>query len=97
MDHNQPLPPFTIAAPKLFDGTSMRGHSLVTISGGLIESVSFGQAPSPATISLPADAILAPGLIDIQVNGGGGVLLNDKPTEQGGDDRLFTDADHGSH
>ena len=40
-------------------------------------------APSPATISLPADAILAPGFIDIQVNGGGGVLLNDEPTEEG--------------
>jgi N-acetylglucosamine-6-phosphate deacetylase len=83
MDHHQPLPPFTIAAPKLFDGTSMRGPSLVTVSGGLIESVSLGQAPSPATISLPADAILAPGFIDIQVNGGGGVLLNDEPTEEG--------------
>ena len=32
---------------------------------------------------LPADAILAPGFIDIQVNGGGGVLLNDQPTEAG--------------
>src|SRR5437879_4601614 len=83
MDHHQPLPPFTIAAPKLFDGTTMRGPSLVTVSEGLIESVSFEQARSAATISLPADAILAPGLIDIQVNGGGGVLLNDEPTEEG--------------
>ena len=83
MDHCQPLPRFTIAAPQLFDGTSLRGASLVTVSGGLIESVSFGQAASPATVSLPADAILAPGFIDIQVNGGGGVLLNDEPTEEG--------------
>ena len=83
MDHCQPLPRFTIAAPQLFDGTSLRGASLVTVSGGLIESVSFGQVASPATVSLPADAILAPGFIDIQVNGGGGVLLNDEPTEDG--------------
>jgi N-acetylglucosamine-6-phosphate deacetylase len=83
MDHCQPLPRFTIAAPQLFDGTSLRGASLVTVSGGLIESVSFGQVASPATVSLPADAILAPGFIDIQVNGGGGVLLNDEPTEEG--------------
>jgi N-acetylglucosamine-6-phosphate deacetylase len=34
-------------------------------------------------IALPADAILAPGFIDVQVNGGGGVLLNDEPTEAG--------------
>jgi N-acetylglucosamine-6-phosphate deacetylase len=83
MDHCQPLPRFTIAAPQLFDGTSLRGASLVTVSGGLIDSVSYGQAPSPATVSLPADAILAPGFIDIQVNGGGGVLLNEEPTEEG--------------
>src|SRR4029077_165026 len=83
MDHCQPLPRFTIAAPQLFDGTSLRVASRGTVSGGLIDSVICGQAPSAATISLPADAILAPGLIDIQVNGGGGVLLNDQPTEEG--------------
>ena len=33
--------------------------------------------------AFPADAILAPGFIDVQVNGGGGVLLNDQPTEEG--------------
>lgn len=80
MDYSNP---FTVAARQLFDGTSMRGPSLITVSKGLIESVGQGNASSPATIALPADAILAPGLIDIQVNGGGGVLLNDEPTEEG--------------
>ena len=61
----------------------MRGPALVTISCGLIESVSFGEAPSGGITALPADAILAPGFIDIQVNGGGGVLLNDEPSEAG--------------
>ena len=32
---------------------------------------------------LPPGALLAPGFIDIQVNGGGGVLLNDVPTPAG--------------
>ena len=32
---------------------------------------------------LPAGAFLAPGFIDLQVNGGGGVLLNDRPTADG--------------
>ena len=81
-----PLPsspaPFTIAAPQLFDGTAMRGPALVTVAGSLIESVSLRDAPFGGT-QLPADAILAPGFIDIQVNGGGGVLLNDQPTEAG--------------
>ncbi len=60
----------------------MRGPALVTVAGGLIESVSLRDAPFGGT-QLPADAILAPGFIDIQVNGGGGVLLNDQPTEAG--------------
>ncbi|MFL6839831.1 MAG: N-acetylglucosamine-6-phosphate deacetylase [Bradyrhizobium sp.] len=83
MNHSKPLSRFTIAAPLLFDGTSMRGPAQVTVSDGLIESVRKANAPSHETIVLPADAILAPGFIDIQVNGGGGVLLNDEPTEEG--------------
>jgi N-acetylglucosamine-6-phosphate deacetylase len=85
-EHHGPLPPlapFTIAAPHLFDGTVMRGPALVTVSGALIQGVSLGEAPSPAMVALPSDAILAPGFIDIQVNGGGGVLLNDEPSEVG--------------
>jgi N-acetylglucosamine-6-phosphate deacetylase len=83
MDHSPPPAPFTIATPQLFDGTVMRGPALVTVSGGLIQGVSFGEAPSREMIALPSDAILAPGFIDIQVNGGGGVLLNDEPSETG--------------
>jgi N-acetylglucosamine-6-phosphate deacetylase len=73
----------TIAAQHIFDGTDMRGPGAVTISEGWIENVSFGEAAARASIHLPPDAILAPGFIDIQVNGGGGVLLNDQPTEVG--------------
>ena len=73
----------TIAAQHIFDGTNMRGPGSLRISQGRIESVNFGEAAAGASIQLPADAILAPGFIDIQVNGGGGVLLNDQPTEAG--------------
>ena len=48
----------------------MRGPALVAVSGGLIESVTFGDALPPGIPALPSDAILAPGFIDIQVNGG---------------------------
>jgi N-acetylglucosamine-6-phosphate deacetylase len=74
---------FTIAAPLLFDGTAMRGPATVGISNDRIESIGFGEQKTPASTNLPADVILAPGFIDIQVNGGGGVLLNDQPTEAG--------------
>ena len=81
---DQPSPaPLTIAAPQLFDGTALRGPALVTVAGGRIEDVSFTGAAGAATVTLPPDTILAPGFIDVQVNGGGGVLLNDEPTEAG--------------
>jgi N-acetylglucosamine-6-phosphate deacetylase len=73
----------TIVAAQIFDGTAMRGPGSVRISNGRIASISFGAAEAGASIRLPPNAILAPGFIDIQVNGGGGVLLNDQPTEAG--------------
>jgi N-acetylglucosamine-6-phosphate deacetylase len=83
MRQSQSPPNVTIATPQLFDGTAMRGPALVSVSEGRIEAVSLrGRAP-PGAIALPANAILAPGFIDVQLNGGGGVLLNDQPTEAG--------------
>jgi N-acetylglucosamine-6-phosphate deacetylase len=73
----------TIAARRIFDGNDMLGPGAVRISQGRIESVSFGEPAAGATMQLSADVILAPGFIDVQVNGGDGVLLNDQPTEAG--------------
>jgi N-acetylglucosamine-6-phosphate deacetylase len=83
MAHAGSAVPLTIAARQIFDGAEMRGPGSVRIAEGRIESVAFGETGSRATAQLPAGAILAPGLIDVQVNGGGGVLLNDQPTEEG--------------
>ena len=74
---------FTIGAAHVFDGTAMRGPASVRISNGRIEGISYGEQKARASMNLPADVILAPGFIDIQVNGGGGVFLNDQPTEAG--------------
>jgi len=73
----------SIAAQHIFDGAEMRGPGSVRITQGRIESITFGEADGRSSIHLPAEAILAPGFIDIQVNGGGGVLLNDQPTGAG--------------
>src|ERR1700754_82741 len=83
MDHAGSSVSLTIAAQHIFDGADMRGPGSIRISQGRIESITFGDAEARASIQLPRDATLAPGFIDIQVNGGGGVLLNDQPTEAG--------------
>src|SRR4029079_13864268 len=73
----------TIAAQHIFGGADMRGPGAVRISQGRMENITFDEMETCASVHLPADAILAPGFIDIQLNGGGGVLLNDQPTEAG--------------
>ena len=83
MGHAGSADHLTIASAQIFDGTALRGPGSVRISNGRIENISFAAAEANASIRLPPDAILAPGFIDIQVNGGGGVLLNDQPTEAG--------------
>lgn len=67
----------TILAPThLFDGEAIHTGTAVRIENGRIVDV-LGTAPVEAQ---RLDGILAPGFIDIQVNGGGGVLFNDAPT-----------------
>src|SRR5438132_4031213 len=83
MDQAGTSDPLTIAAQQIFDGIKMRGPGSVRISQGRIEGIAFGEATMRAQVQLPDGAVLAPGVIDLPVNGGGGVLLNDQPTEAG--------------
>ena len=73
-----------VAAGRVFDGTALREHSAVVIAGDTITAVVARSELSAAIpcLDLPANAWLAPGFIDIQVNGGGDVLFNDAPTPQ---------------
>ena len=74
-----------IKADRVFDGERWHGEAAVLVRDGRIVGVgSAGEVPAswPQT-RLPAGAFVAPGFIDLQVNGGGGVLLNDQPTVVG--------------
>src|SRR5690349_21543110 len=87
MDHALGPPPGKIAiiAEKIFDGEAWREHCAALVEGRRF----IGVAKSPEVGAewvrheLPAKAFLAPGFIDLQVNGGSGVLLNDQPNEAG--------------
>ncbi len=66
----------SLAAECVFTGTELLERATVHIRGGLIADVTPGVAANASLL----EGILAPGLIDAQVNGGGGVLFNDAPT-----------------
>jgi N-acetylglucosamine-6-phosphate deacetylase len=65
----------TVVAQRLFDGEHWLGKSCVSVQAGLIAGVTAAHAGAAVDV-----ALLAPGFIDLQVNGGGGALLNDAPT-----------------
>jgi N-acetylglucosamine-6-phosphate deacetylase len=73
-----------ISADRVFDGYRWHAHAMVVIHHGLIECVAprdSGILDMP-TEAMPPGTLLAPGLVDLQVNGGGGILLNDDPSPQ---------------
>jgi len=72
---------FAVAADRVFDGTTWHEHSAVVVEGAQIQQiVSTAETPAIPVTTLPDGIWLAPGFIDLQVNGGGDVLFNDCPT-----------------
>lgn len=73
-----------VAADHVFDGTALHGDCAVMIEGGKVAQLTGrGEVPHGIPVhDLPAGAWLAPGFIDVQVNGGGDVLFNDDPTPE---------------
>src|SRR5438132_9762962 len=67
----------------LIDGEGVAGGKVVIVRGDRIEAVLPEQAADPdvETIDLH-NAYLAPGFIDLQLNGCGGVLFNDAITAE---------------
>lgn len=75
---------FAITNARIFDGTEFLDGKAVIVRNGKIEAISDAKAlPDDIEIVDGQGQTLAPGLIDVQVNGGGGVLLNDQPDIDG--------------
>jgi N-acetylglucosamine-6-phosphate deacetylase len=70
-----------VCAEHVFDGTTLHRHAAVVIDGDRIARiVDRGDVAELPVRALPDGAWLAPGFVDIQVNGGGDVLFNEAPT-----------------
>lgn len=63
---------------QIFDGQHLRAGAVGVAEGRVVEVAD--RAPAGA---LRLAGTLTPGFVDLQVNGGGGVLLNQAPTEAG--------------
>lgn len=67
----------------VFDGEALlEGRAVIVEAGRIVGLVRDADVPA-GTEQKKIAGILAPGFIDTQVNGGGGVLFNDTPTVEG--------------
>ena len=74
-----------VAADTVFDGAALHRACAVVIDGAdIVGLVPRQELPAALPVrDMPGDTWLAPGFIDVQVNGGGDVLFNDSPTVEG--------------
>lgn len=75
---------FAVTGGRVFDGIDFKDHTALVIADSKIASVIGEDTLPPNLPRLSADnALIVPGFIDLQVNGGGGVLLNNQPDLEG--------------
>lgn len=69
-----------IAPDQVFDGENLRSGLVLGFAGGRVVTTTTIEAlPEQAQIT-PLSGLVTPGYVDLQVNGGGGALLNNAPT-----------------
>jgi N-acetylglucosamine-6-phosphate deacetylase len=80
-----PHGPHAVLGHRVFDGRRWHRDAAVLIEDGRIRGLAApGEVPGDwPQRRFPDGALLVPGFIDLQVNGGGGILLNDHPTAEG--------------
>jgi N-acetylglucosamine-6-phosphate deacetylase len=68
--------PIAFTGARIFDSNAWRQNAALTVRGDTVEAVD--ALPSGVNKVDLAGGMLVPGFIDLQVNGGGGVMLNDR-------------------
>jgi N-acetylglucosamine-6-phosphate deacetylase len=73
---------FAISTPRVFDGEQFLSDYCVIIRQGVVAQLLPSSAcPADLTTIELETGVLAPGFIDLQVNGGGDLLFNNAPTQ----------------
>lgn len=73
-----------LTGARIFDGDLWHEDSVLLVADGKVAAIApLRDVPADARV-VPMDGLsLVPGFIDLQVNGGGGVLLNERPDLEG--------------
>ena len=68
---------------QIFDGASRHNNCALLINGDRVfDIVAITDIPEDFEQIVLAEGLICPGFVDLQVNGGGGILLNDSPTAE---------------
>lgn len=71
---------FALTGARIFDGDDWHDNAALVVHGDVVEGIlPVGAVPSGVARIDTGGGMLAPGFVDLQVNGGGGVMLNDHP------------------
>lgn len=71
-----------ITGGRIFDGRQWHEGKSLIVENGRVAAIS-AEIPVDARRTEADGALVVPGFIDLQVNGGGGVMFNDEPTPEG--------------
>lgn len=75
--------PFALTGARIFDGDDWHERAALVVRGDHVDSI-LPEGAVPSNVErVEVGGILAPGFVDLQVNGGGGVMLNDHPSVEG--------------
>ena len=79
-DGNRMSDRFALTGARIFDGDDWHDDAALVVHGDVVEGIlPVGAIPSDVARIDTGGGMLAPGFVDLQVNGGGGVMLNDHP------------------
>ena len=70
---------FALTGARIFDGDDWHDNAALVVRHGLVEGIVPVAAIPTGVARIETGGMLAPGFVDLQVNGGGGVMLNDHP------------------
>jgi N-acetylglucosamine-6-phosphate deacetylase len=71
---------YAITGARIFDGDKWHGEAALVVSGDQVAGIVPQASLETGMTIVEADGgMLAPGFVDLQVNGGGGLMINDRP------------------